>query len=122
MAGFMKMTKRLNSNVIGTVTGSDFRNGTLPYAYLGRAEDGKFLGIFQKYASDKLMIYGEKLDDFIFSRDDIAEGKVIGTNVSFKCLSNMYIGSKYEISFKNGKKAVICVPAAQACLIDNIIL
>ena len=122
MAGFMKMTKRLNSNLLGSVAGGDFKNGSLPSAYLGRAEDGKFLGIFQKYANDKLLIYGEHIDDFIFSHSDVAEAKTVGTNVAFRLMSHQYIGTKYEITFKNGKKAVICVPANQAYLVDNVIL
>jgi len=70
MAGFWKLTKRLNSNNIGVVTGSDFRNGSLPNAYLGRKEEGKFLGIFQKYSSTQLLIYGEKIEDYVFGKED----------------------------------------------------
>ena len=49
MAGFFKMFKRLNSNVLGVVTGADFKNGSYPFAYLGKGE---------KSDKDKLMIYG----------------------------------------------------------------
>lgn len=41
MASFFKMLKRLNFNQYGIVTGSDFRNGSLPYAYLGKADNGE---------------------------------------------------------------------------------
>ena len=38
MAGFFAMMRRLNTNQLGIVTGSDFQNGKLPAAYLGRGE------------------------------------------------------------------------------------
>ena len=40
MAGFFKLMLRMNSNMLGVVTGSDFRNGNLPSAYLGKGEKG----------------------------------------------------------------------------------
>lgn len=122
MAGFMKLTKRLNSNVIGVVAGSDFKHPSVPYCYIGRAEAGKFLGIFQKYSFDKLMIYGNKIDDYVFSRDDVAETKVIGTNVLFTLSGKQYIGTKYDVAFKNGKKAVITIAANDAKIADNVLM
>ena len=122
MASFMKLTKRLNSNLIGTVAGSDFKHSSMPFCYLGRAEDGKFLGLFQKYAFDKLMIYGEKIDDYVFSRNEVAETKVIGTNVFFKLGSQQKMGTKYDVLFKDGRKAVITVVANCAQVVDNVLL
>ena len=122
MAGFLQLTKRLNSNNIGIVTGSDFRNGSLPYAYLGRAEDGKTLGIFQKYSNEKLLIYGEKIEDFVFGKSDIASVNVIQQQAYFKMANNQQkMGPKYEIKFKNGKAAIIAVPANDAYKVEQII-
>ena len=104
------------------MNGGDFKHPSMPFCYLGRAEDGKFLGILQKYAFDKLMIYGEKIEDFIFSRDEVAESKVIGTNVPFTMSGKQKIGTKYEISFTNGKKAVITVVANATQIVDNVLL
>lgn len=122
MASFMKLTKRLNSNWIGIVNGADFKHPSMPFSYIGRAENGKFLGIIQKYAFDKLMIYGEKIDDFVFSREDVLESKVIGTNVTFTMSGHQKIGTKYEVTFKNGKKAIITVVGNSAQIVDNVLL
>lgn len=122
MATFMKLTKRMNSNWIGIVNGSDFKHASMPYSYIGRAENGKFLGIIQKYAFDKLMIYGEKIDDYVFSREDVAETKVIGTNVLFTMAGKQKMGTKYEVLFKNGKKAILTVVANSAQIVDNVLL
>ena len=119
---FMTLTKRMNSNWIGIVNGSDFKHPSTPFCYIGRAEAGKFLGFIQKYAFDKLMIYGEKIEDYVFSRDDVVESKVIGTNVPFKMSGKQKIGTKYEVSFKNGKKAVITVVADLVQIVDNVLL
>lgn len=113
MAGFFTMFKRLNSNNFGVVTGSDFRNGSLPYAYLGRGE---------KENKDKLMIYGEKLDDFVFGREDVESAKVLQQETYFKMGSNQQKkGSKYEIKFKNGKVAIIAIPANDAYRLESVI-
>ena len=40
------------------------------------------------------MIYGEKIDDFIFSREDVKESKIIGTNVPFTMSGQQKIGTK----------------------------
>ena len=119
---FMTLTKRMNSNWIGIVAGSDFKHPSMPYCYIGRAEEGKMLGFLQKYAFDKLMIYGEKIEDFIFSREDISESKVIGTNVPFTMSGKQKIGTKYEVSFKNGKKAIISIVANSVQITDNVLL
>ena len=122
MASFMKLAKRLNSNWIGIVNGADFKHASMPFSYIGRAEDGKFLGIFQKYSFNKLMIYGEKIDDFIFSREDVQETKVIGTNVPFTMSGQQKIGTKYEVLFKDGRKAILTVVANSTQIVDNVLI
>lgn len=122
MGNFMKMTKRLNSNVIGIVSGSDFKNGNLPIAYLGRAEDGKFLGFIQKYSNSKLMIYGENLEDFIFGKDDIYSVNVVASNIAFRTVSNKPArGTKYEVKFKNGKTAILSVHDTAQIFVDAVL-
>lgn len=113
MAGFFTMFKRLNSNQMGIVTGSDFRNGSLPHAYLGRGE---------KENKGKLMIYGEKIEDFVFSKEDISTVNVLQQAAYFKMGSNQQkIGPKYEIKFKNGKIAIIAIPANDAYKLESVI-
>lgn len=113
MAGFLVMLKRLNLNNIGVVTGSDFKNGNLPNAYLGRGEKGN---------EGKLMIYGEKLDDFVFSKEDIASAKIIQDQSYFKMGGNQQkIGPKYEIKFNSGKVAIISIPANDAHILESVI-
>lgn len=122
MSNFLKLTKRLNSNNFAVVTGSDFRNGSLPYAYLGRGEEGKTLGIFTKYSKDKLLIYGEHLEDFVFGKEDILYATVLQQECNFKMGGNQQkIGPKYEVKFKNGKTALIAIPATAAYIIEQII-
>ncbi len=122
MANLLKLTKRLNCNNIGVVTGSDFRNGNLPNAYLGRAEEGKTLGIFTKYSKEKLLIYGEKVEDFVFGKDDVQSAKVMQQEAYFKMgANNQKMGPKYEVKFKNGKTAIIAVPANDAYKVEQII-
>lgn len=122
MAGFWKLTKRLNSNNIGVVTGSDFRNGSLPNAYLGRKEEGKFLGIFQKYSSTQLLIYGEKIEDYVFGKEDIESATVLQQECYFKMGGNQQkIGPKYQVVFKDGKSAIIAVPSNDAFKVERII-
>ncbi len=113
MAGFFKMFKRLNFNQWGIVTGSGFRNGSLPYAYIGKADDG---------SKGKLMIYGEKIEDFIFDKNDIHSAKVSQEDALFKMGANkQYRGPKYEVMFKNGKTAIIAIPANMAYKIESVI-
>ena len=113
MAGFFKMFLRLNSNVFGMVTGSDFRNGKLPFAYLGKGE---------KENRGKLMIYGEKLDDYVFDKSDVASVVAVGQNVTFKFMANKtYSGTKYEITFNDGKKAIIQIPQNDTPKFENIV-
>ncbi|MCH5148521.1 MAG: hypothetical protein J1G05_04060 [Clostridiales bacterium] len=113
MAGFFKMMKRLNLNQMGIVTGSDFSNGKLPNAYLGKADDG---------SKDKLMIYGEKIEDFIFGKEDVGSAKIIQQEALFKMGNNKQkLGPKYEVKFKSGKTAIICIPANDAYKLEQII-
>lgn len=102
MAGFFTMFWRLNFNVMGMVTGGDFKNGKLPFAYLGKGK---------KENKGKLMIYGEKLEDYCFDKSNIESIVVRGSGITFKFLSNKtYIGTQYEIKFKDGKTAIISIP------------
>ena len=113
MAGFFKMFLRLNGNVIGMVTGSDFRNGKLPFAYLGKGEKGN---------RDKLMIYGEKLDDYLFDKSNVDAVVAVAQNVAFKFLGNKtYSGTKYEIKFKDGKSAIIHIPQNDTFKFENVV-
>ena len=68
------------------------------------------------------MIYGEKIDDFIFSREDVKESKIIGTNVPFTMSGQQKIGTKYEILFNDGRKAILTVVANSAQIVDNVLL
>ncbi len=114
MAGFFKMMKRMNTNMIGIVTGSDFRNGSLPSAYLGRGEKAD--------KKTKLLIYGEKIEDFVFGKEDVASCTVLQQEAHFKMGANeQKLGPKYEIKFKNGKTAIVCVPANAAYLVEQIV-
>ena len=114
MAGFFKMMLRMNTNQIGIVTGSDFRNGNLPYAYLGHGEGAD--------KNTKLLIYGEKIDDFAFGKEDVASCTVLQQEAYFKMGGNQQkMGPKYEIKFKNGKTAIVCVPANGAYMVEQIV-
>lgn len=114
MAGFLAMLRRLNTNQLGSVTGSDFQNGKLPSAYLGRGE---------KENKGKLMIYGEKLEDYVFGKEDVASCSVVQSDAWFKMRSNQQKrGPKYKVSFKDGKVAFICIPANDAYILENVIL
>ena len=112
MAGFFKMFKRLNFNLLGVVTCSDFRNGKLPHAYLGKGE---------KENKGKLMIYGEKLDDYVFDKSDIVSANIIAQEIVFPFNGKRIVGPKYEVKFKDGKIAIFCVGSARAYKIDSII-
>ena len=104
----------MNTNMIGSVTGSDFRNGNLPMAYLGMGE---------KENKDKLMIYGEKLDDFIFGKEDVASCELVQQQCYFKMNGNQQkLGPKYQVKFKNGKEAIICIPANAANRFENVVM
>ena len=114
MAGFFKLMLRMNSNMLGVVTGSDFRNGNLPMAYLGKGE---------KENKGKFMIYGEKLDDFVFGKEDVASCEILQQEANFKMTNNQTkVGPKYQVKFKNGKTAIICIPAHDAYIFENVIL
>lgn len=114
MAGFFKMMIRMNTNMLGSVTGADFRNGNLPMAYLGRGE---------KENKGKLMIYGEKLDDFVFGKEDVASCELVQQECHFKMNGNQpKRGPKYQVKFKNGKTATICIPANDAFRFENVVM
>ena len=78
MATFMQVTKRMNSNILGVVTGSNWTSEKYPKSYLGFAEVGKILfGLLPKVDRTKLMIYGVGFDDYIFGKDDISKVSII---------------------------------------------
>jgi len=112
MAGFFTMFLRLNFNVLGRVTGSDFKNGKLPFAYLGKGK---------KENKGKLMIYGEKLEDYYFDKSNIESVTVMGAGITFKFLGNKtYLGTQYEVKFKDGKTAIIAIPENQTPIFERI--
>lgn len=113
MAGFFKMMLRMNTNVIGMVTGSSFKNGKLPFAYLGKGE---------KENKGKLMIYGEKLEDYIFDKSSIESVVTVSTDAVFKFMANKtYTGTKYEVKFVDGKSAIIQIPQMDVSKFENIV-
>lgn len=113
MAGFFTMFWRLNFNVFGMVTGKDFQNGKLPFAYLGKGK---------KENKGKLMIYGEKLEDYFFDKSDVASVSVVASPVSFKFLSNKsYAGTQFEIKFKDGKSAMISIPQGDVPKFERVV-
>lgn len=121
MATFMQVTKRMNTNIIGEVTGSAWVSAKYPKAYLGFAEVGKgFLGM-PKVDRTKLMIYGVDLEDFIFGKEDIASATIIEEKAAFRMGNQTIFGPKYKIDFVNGKTAIIHVGSADAYKIDSIL-
>lgn len=122
MATFMQVTKRMNTNCLGTVTGSSWTSEKYPKAYLGFAEVGKILfGLLPKVDRTKLMIYNVDSNDYIFGKDDISNVTILEEKAVWTMGKDKYFGPKYKFEFKDGKTAVITVPSADSYKVDAII-
>lgn len=122
MATFMKVTKRMNTNILGVVTGSAWTSEKYPKSYLGFAEVGKILfGLLPKVDRKKLMIYGVGFDDYIFGKDDIEKVTVIEEKAVLKVGKQSCFGPKYKFEFKDGKTAIITVASADSYKLEPII-
>ena len=106
MGFFKNLAKQMFMTKIGIVTGSDFAGGELAMAH----KDGvQGLGIVRK---------GQ--EDYIFIKSDIAEFSKFETDIKFFIGSDPKIGNKYRVVFKDGKSAILCIPAAQCSIIENL--
>ena len=122
MATFMQVTKRMNSNILGVVTGSNWTSEKYPMSYLGFAEVGKILfGLLPKVDRNKLMIYGVGLDDYIFGKDDIEKVSIIEEKAVVTIGSQKRFGPKYKFEFKNGKTAIITIASEDSYKLEPII-
>ncbi|MBQ2894320.1 MAG: hypothetical protein IKC58_01510 [Clostridia bacterium] len=122
MATFMQVTKRLNSNKVGYVSGSDWTSAKYPMAYLGFKETGSILfGLIPKVDRTKLMIYGVGIEDYFFDKSNIKSATIIEQQSTFVQGKNRYIGPKYKIEFNDGKSAIIFVPSGDSYKIEAVI-
>lgn len=122
MATFMKVTKRMNSNILGVVTGADFTNEKYPKSYLGFAEVGKmFFGLLPKVDRSKLMIYGVGFDDYIFGKENVEKATMLEEKAVLTVGNQKRFGPKYKINFKDGKTAIVTVASADSYKLEPII-
>ncbi len=122
MASFIKVTKRINSNVLGTVSGSHWTSDKFPVSYIGLAETGKkILGIIPKLDRNKLMIYGVGFDDYIFGKEDVKKAELIEEKAVFRIGNQSVFGPKYKFEFNDGKTAIITVGTADSYKLDTVI-
>ena len=122
MATFMKVTKRINSNLVGVVTGSEWTNEKNPKAYLGFEEAGKILfGLMTKINKNKLMIYNVGIEDYVFGKEDVIKITIVEENAVANVGSLRFNGPKYKFDFKDGKSAFVCVNNADSYKIEKII-
>ena len=122
MATFMQVTKRINSNVIGVVTGSEWTSAKYPVSYIGFAEAGKaLLGLVTKKDVNHLMIYGVGIDDYVFGKEDVAKVTLVEEKAVIAVGSQRAYGPKYKVEFKDGKTAYISIQQASVAQVDRII-
>ena len=122
MATFMQVTKRINSNVIGVVTGSEWTSAKYPVSYIGFAEAGKaLLGLVTKKDVNHLMIYGVGIDDYVFGKEDVAKVTLVEEKAVIAVGSQRDYGPKYKVEFKDGKTAYISIQQASVAQVDRII-
>ena len=122
MATFMQVTKRINSNVIGVVTGSEWTSAKYPVSYIGFAEAGKALfGLVTKKDVNHLMIYGVGIEDYVFGKENIAKTTLVEEKTVIAVGSQKVYGPKYQVEFKDGKTALIAIQQSSVAQIDRII-
>lgn len=122
MATFMQVTKRINSNVIGVVTGSEWTSAKYPVSYIGFAEAGKaLLGLVTKKDVNHLMIYGVGIDDYVFGKEDVAKVTLVEEKAVIAVGSQRAYGPQYKVEFKDGKTAYISIQQASVAQVDRII-
>lgn len=122
MATFMQVTKRINSNVIGVVTGSEWTSAKYPVSYIGFAEAGKaMLGLITKKDLNHLMIYGVGIDDYVFGKDNIVKATLVEEKTVIAVGNQRVYGPKYKVEFKDGKSAFISIQNASVPQVDRII-
>ena len=118
MANFLTLTGRLNSNCFGEVTSNDFHAGTNKS---GTVKIGAiYVGSGDKKGSS-MMIYGLGFDDYIFGPQDVYSMKCVSNNTNVKINGQLYHGgSKYQVAFKDGKKAFLNIAANYVDRIENL--
>lgn len=119
MANFFEVTKRININLMGMATSSDF----VP-ANNGKVKVGKiYVGINPKNQS-QLMIYGVGFDDYCFGLDEVSSINLVSTNASMPSEKGGAITgcSKYMFVFKDGKKASITILPDKIDRLENIFI
>lgn len=105
--GFFKNTWRMWTNRMGDLTGSDFQ--------------GCNLGTATKDGAPALMIYGLNREDFIFNKGDVKNISIMETGVILIINNQKYVGNKYKIEFKNGKTALLSMPAGDCYKIEKVL-
>ncbi|MBO7149307.1 MAG: hypothetical protein J6V71_00270 [Clostridia bacterium] len=122
MATFMQVTKRINSNVIGVVTGPEWTSMKYPTSYIGFAEAGKaFFGLTTKKDMNHLMIYGVGIEDYVFGKEDIAKTTLVEEKSVIAVGSQRVYGPKYKVEFKDGKTAYVSIQQSSVVQVDRII-
>lgn len=89
----------------------------------GEVQSADFPHCFLNYIDEQtLLIYGPKIDDYKFGKNDIKSCTIVssGTMISFG--STMAIGTKYQVEFNDGKKAVISVPEKSNASVAHILM
>ena len=106
--GFFKNIARSFTSKIGEVSGSDFNN--------------RFLAKSNKDGLPALVIYMTGTKDYLFNKNDVKEFNLLESNVFvFKQGDNQYIGSKYRVTFKDGKTAILNVPAGNCKDVEKVL-
>lgn len=99
MGLFSKLTNsllRASVKKIGLSSGSTFANGQL--------------GTGHKNGVDAIVIMGSAhKEDYAFTKDDIAECKTLETNALVQFQGGTCAMSRYHVTFKDGKSAVLSI-------------
>ncbi len=106
--GFFKTMLRMNLTRIGNVSGSKYA-----HCYISTAK---------KDGAPALLIFGTKHEDFIFTKDDVTETKLVSAGAMTTMDGKPKIANTYQVTFKNGTTAVITVPVASSSKIENVLM
>ena len=105
--GFFKNLLRMNLTRIGDVTGSYF--------------DGCYISPSKKDGLPALMIYGNKIEDYVFNKNDIKSFNILETGVLRNFGNQTRLSNKYSVSFNDGKNAVITIASANSKDIEKVL-
>ena len=108
MGFFKNLLRNAVAGKIGEVTGSVFDGCSIATST-------------KKDGLPALVIYGNKIDDYVFNKNDVKEFKIIESGTLKNFGNQTLMINKYNIIFNDGKTAILSIPVGNSNSIEKIL-